>query len=165
MFKNPDGTYSVFDSRRYDPSSNPYFYEQTIWGSVDGPNIKFDYMNRDINLKLLELQAGGYRAIGDYPHGAFGADFLNVDGYAGISAKDQKAGLRGFVSVAQGNIEINVPIPFTDYQLIIGGQGYLGGVGGGIEVDWSEGISEGLIVRGGIAKKIGGELIIGYERK
>lgn len=93
------------------------------------------------NLSLVDGEVGVLSWDGEYEHGSFDIDLLNLEGDVGLSLAEKNGGIYAKGSVVDISGDVKIPIPFTDKELEIGvGVDFLT-LGGGIKVDadWDEG--------------------------
>lgn len=74
---------------------------------------------------------------------------------AGVEAKDGHIGVGAKADLAKGEAEVKVPIPFTDWKVVVGGEAAYGSIGAEVKLGLMNEIDVGLGI--GLGVKFGVE--------
>ena len=142
MFKNSDGTYSLYDNRRHNPNS--VFHEQIISVSTSGPS--FDSSGGSVGLGSIGIDGfnGGWEweyvdlSLLDIGHAEAGAELKNGNLYVGAFASAYSPSVS--FKIFGVKIEIGVEVGAIGGKLNVGSGGFSakGAFGGGLSlsIDW-----------------------------
>ncbi|MBR6502633.1 MAG: Ig-like domain-containing protein [Clostridia bacterium] len=142
LFKNADGTYSLYDNRRHNPNS--VFHEQMLSISLSGPS--FDLLEGNIGLGSVGIDGfnGGWEweyvdlSLLDFGHAEAGAEFKNGNLYVGAFASAYSPSVS--FKIFGVKIEIGAEVGAIGGKLNVGTDGFSAkaayGLGLSLSISW-----------------------------